>query len=183
MNEKYLKLTRLYNEALERICSSPQEYNRFFISAAFNYRMSFNNVVAAFAQNVGTDLLLSYDQWRLYGRVPKRYSKQTLLFDNANQGRYTIAYQHSTTVEDKRQNGNHREMKLFAYENNDSVVKAVQSIYQSDETSLQRIFYGEVMERMESFVTEDFLAVDNPTEFLSKSVVNMLLSRFGMEMP
>ena len=27
------------------------------------------------------------------------------------------------------------------------------------------------------------MTVDNPTEFLSKSVVNMLLSRFGMEMP
>ena len=183
MNEKHLKLNRLYNEALPRICSSAYEYNRFLQTAAFNYRMSFNNVVAAFAQNVGTDLLLTYDQWQLYGRVPKRYSKQTLLFDNANRGRYTITYQHSTTVEDKRLNGNHREMKLFAYENNDSIVRAVQSIYQSDETSLQRIFYSETMQRVNDFVTEDFLAVDNPTEFLSKSVVNMLLSRFGMEMP
>ena len=104
MNEKYLKLNRLYNEALPRICSSAYEYNRFLQTAAFNYRMSFNNVVAAFAQNVGTDLLLTYDQWQLYGRVPKRYSKQTLLFDNANRGRYTITYQHSTTVEDKRLN-------------------------------------------------------------------------------
>ena len=183
MNEKYLKLNRLYNEALPRICISAYEYNRFLQTAAFNYRMSFNNVVAAFAQNVGTDLLLTYDQWQLYGRVPKRYSKQTLLFDNANRGRYTITYQHSTTVEDKRLNGNHREMKLFAYENNDSIVRAVQSIYQSDETSLQRIFYSETMQRVNDFVTEDFLTVDNPTEFLSKSVVNMLLSRFGMEMP
>ena len=128
MNEKHLKLNRLYNEALPRICSSAYEYNRFLQTAAFNYRMSFNNVVAAFAQNVGTDLLLTYDQWQLYGRVPKRYSKQTLLFDNANRGRYTITYQHSTTVEDKRLNGNHREMKLFAYENNDSIVRAVQNI-------------------------------------------------------
>ena len=183
MNEKYLKLNRLYKEALPRICGSAHEYNRFLQTAAFNYRMSFNNSVAAFAQNVGTDLLLTYDQWQLYGRVPKRYSKRTLLFDNANRGRYTISYQHSTTVEDKRLNGNHREMKLFAYENNDSVVKAVQSIYQSDETSLQRILYSETMKRVNDFVTEDFLDVDNPTEFLSKSVVNMLLSRFGMEMP
>ena len=141
MNEKYLKLNRLYKEALPRICGSAHEYNRFLQTAAFNYRMSFNNSVAAFAQNVGTDLLLTYDQWQLYGRVPKRYSKQT------------------------------------------RVVKAVQSIYQSDETSLQRILYSETMKRVNDFVTEDFLDVDNPTEFLSKSVVNMLLSRFGMEMP
>ena len=52
MNEKHLKLNRLYNEALPRICSSAYEYNRFLQTAAFNYRMSFNNVVAAFAQNV-----------------------------------------------------------------------------------------------------------------------------------
>ena len=71
MNEKYQKLNRLYNETLPRICSSPQEYNRFLQTAAFNFRMSFNNAVAAYAQNIGSDLLLSYNQWQLYGRVPR----------------------------------------------------------------------------------------------------------------
>lgn len=77
MNEKYLKLNRLYNEMLPRICSSPQDYNRFLQTAAFNFRMSFNNAVAAYAQIIGSDLLLSYNQWQLYGRVPRRYSKVT----------------------------------------------------------------------------------------------------------
>ena len=182
MNEKYQKLNRLYNETLPRICSSPQEYNRFLQTAAFNFRMSFNNAVAAYAQNIGSDLLLSYNQWQLYGRVPRRYSKQILLYDNANKGRYAIAYPYSATVEDKRI-ASHKEMSFFAHENNEAVLKAVQRIYGSDETSLQRIFYSEVMEHMEAIVTEDFLAVDNAADFLSKSVVNMLLSRFGVEMP
>ena len=90
MNEKYQKLNRLYNETLPRICSSPQEYNRFLQTAAFNFRMSFNNAVAAYAQNIGSDLLLSYNQWQLYGRVPRRYSKQILLYDNANKGRCAL---------------------------------------------------------------------------------------------
>lgn len=177
MNEKYQKLNRLYNETLPRICSSPQEYNRFLQTAAFNFRMSFNNAVAAYAQNIGSDLLLSYNQWQLYGRVPRRYSKQILLYDNANKGRYAIAYPYSATVEDKRI-ASHKEMSFFAHVNNEAVLKAVQSIYGSDETSLQRIFYSEVMAQMETIVTEDFLAVDNAADFLSKSVVNMLLSRF-----
>ena len=182
MNEKYQKLNRLYNETLPRICSSPQEYNRFLQTAAFNFRMSFNNAVAAYAQNIGSDLLLSYNQWQLYGRVPRRYSKQILLYDNANKGRYAIAYPYSATVEDKRITS-HKEMSFFAHENNEAVLKAVQRIYGSDETSLQRIFYSEVMEQMEAIVTEDFLAVNNAADYLSKSVVNMLLSRFGVEMP
>ena len=182
MNEKYQKLNRLYNETLPRICSSPQEYNRFLQTAAFNFRMSFNNAVAAYAQNIGSDLLLSYNQWQLYGRVPRRYSKQILLYDNANKGRYAIAYPYSATVEDKRI-ASHKEMSFFAHENNEAVLKAVQRIYGSDETSLQRIFYSEVMEQMEAIVSEDFLAVNNAADYLSKSVVNMLLSRFGVEMP
>ena len=79
MNEKYLKLTKQYQEALTRICRSPGMYNRFLETAAFNFRLSFQNAVAAFAQDTGTDLLLTFDQWKMYGRVPKRYSKATLL--------------------------------------------------------------------------------------------------------
>ena len=102
MNEKYLKLTKQYQEALTRICRSPGMYNRFLETAAFNFRLSFQNAVAAFAQDTGTDLLLTFDQWKMYGRVPKRYSKATLLFDMNAKGRYIVNFSSSKTVVDKR---------------------------------------------------------------------------------
>lgn len=73
MNEKNLKkLKKLYQKAVTQISQSSEAYNRFLKTAAHNYRLNFRNAVAAFAQGVDKDLLLTYDQWQMYGRVPKR---------------------------------------------------------------------------------------------------------------
>ena len=75
MNEKYLKLTKQFNDTVSQLSQSPAEFNRFLRVAAFNYRLTFQNAVLAYAQDTGSDLLLTYDQWQSYRRVPKRHTK------------------------------------------------------------------------------------------------------------
>ena len=89
MNEKYLKLNRLFDDTVSKI-KSDSEYKRFLETAAHNFRFGFRNAVVAFSQNTGSNLLLPYEQWQIYGRVPKRYSKRILLFDRLNNGRYIV---------------------------------------------------------------------------------------------
>lgn len=181
MNEKYLKLTNQYQEAVTQICQSSGAYNRFLKTAAFNYRLSFRNAVAAFAQGTDKDLLLTYDQWQMYGRVPKRYSRSTLLFDSTANGRYIVTFASSKTVVDKRVH-RHKELRIFNYENSPEILSALQNLYHSDKDSLQALLYENAIEQFEN-ILDDSSAFGNQTDFLAKSVTNMLMSRFGEEMP
>ena len=181
MNEKYLKLTKQYQEALTRICRSPGMYNRFLETAAFNFRLSFQNAVAAFAQDTGTDLLLTFDQWQMYGRVPKRYSKATLLFDMNAKGRYIVNFSSSKTVVDKRVH-QPKELRYFSYENSPENLAALQQIFHTDKDSLQAIFYDNAVNHAES-ILEDSSVIANQSEFVAKSVTNMLMRRFGEQAP
>lgn len=176
MNEKYLKLEQMLRESVSRIINSSAEYNGLLKTAAHNYRMDFKNAVVAFAQNAADDLLLTYDQWQLYGRVPKRYSKATLLFDNTS-GRYVVTFKSSSTTVDKRVH-QHRDLLFFQFRNTPDVLEAIKDIYNSDDDSLRDIFMGEAVKRFESFVSDG-----SRIEFMAKSVTNMLMSRFGEEMP
>lgn len=183
MKEKNLKLTNLFNDGLSRISKSSSEYNSFLKTAAHNFRMSFNNAVVAYAQKTNTDLLLTYDQWQLYGRVPKRYSKRVFLFDNANARRYVIAYGYSSTVKDKRIKEPKREISFFDYKNNDEVLNAVKAVFQSEEITLDGVIYQETLKRFENYFDDAYPAFENEKEFLTKSVTNMMMSRFGEDIP
>lgn len=177
MNEKYLKLNRLFDDTVSKI-KSDSEYKRFLETAAHNFRFGFRNAVVAYSQNTGSNLLLPYEQWQIYGRVPKRYSKRILLFDRLNNGRYINVYSYDTTVEDRRVT-KPKQLRFFDYKNTDAVLKAVQNIYGSDENTLSSIFYNQSMLRFNDFVSDNNIS----TEFLAKSVANMLMIRFGEQMP
>lgn len=183
MNEKNLKLIHLFEDGLSRISESSFEFNAFLKTAAHNYRMSFNNAVAAYAQKANTDLLLTYEQWQLYGRVPKRYSKQILLFDNANAGRYVVSYGFSSTVNDKRIKGKTRDITFFNYKNNDDVLNAVKSVFDSSESTLKDVIYQESLKRFENYFDDAYPAFENEEDFLAKAVTNMMMSRFGEDTP
>ena len=182
MNEKYLKLTKQFEGAISRICQSPDEYNRFLTTAAFNYRLRFNNAVLAYAQGIGTDLLLTYDQWQLYGRVPRKHSKATLLFNNAVTGRYTVTFASSKTTVDKRIH-RFKELRFFDYKNTAEVISALQSMYDTNNDSLKDILQARVFQHFENIFDDAYPAFENETDFLAKSVTNMLMARFGEDMP
>lgn len=90
MNEKYLKLNKQFKNAVTQVCQSPAEFNALLRVAAFNYRLTFQNAVLAYAQGTNSDLLLTYEQWQQYGRVAKRHTKATLLFDVNKRNRYVV---------------------------------------------------------------------------------------------
>lgn len=115
MNKKYLKLNRLFNDTLSNI-KSDSDYNRFLKTTAYNFRFGFQNAVVAFSQDVGKNLLLTYDQWQIYGRVPKRYAKRIILFDSINKGRYINVYSYDSTVIDKRISQS-KQLHFFNYKN------------------------------------------------------------------
>ena len=182
MNEKYLKLNKQFENAVSQICQSPDEFNALLRVAAFNYRLTFQNAVLAYAQGTDSDLLLTYEQWQLYGRVAKRHTKATLLFDVNKRNRYVVTFPMSRTVVDKRIH-NHKELRFFDYRNDAAVVAALQAIYQTDADNLTEILYAENRQRFESFFDDAYPAFDNEPDFLAKAVTNMLMCRFGEEMP
>lgn len=181
MNEKYLKLNKQFQETLAQICRSSGLYNGFLETAAFNFRLSFQNAVAAFAQGTGSDLLLTFDQWQMYGRVPKRYSKATLLFNGNTQGRYVVTFPLSKTAVDTRVK-QPKELRYFDYKNTPENIAALQSIYHTDKDSLQEIFYANAAAHADSFL-ESSIAIENQSDFIAKSVTNMMMRRFGEEAP
>lgn len=182
MNEKYLKLTKQFNDTVSQLSQSPAEFNRFLRVAAFNYRLTFQNAVLAYAQDTGSDLLLTYEQWQSYRRVPKRHTKATLLFDVNHRGRYVVTFPMSRTVVDKRIH-RYRELRLFDYRNDAAVVEALKAVFQTDADNLAEILYAENLKRFESNFDEAYPAFENETDFLAKAVTNMLMCRFGEEMP
>ncbi|MBR1482482.1 MAG: hypothetical protein IJ598_05880, partial [Ruminococcus sp.] len=182
MNEKYLKLNKQYEKAVSQICHSPAEFNAFLRVAAFNYRLTFQNAVLAYAQGTGSDLLLTYEQWQLYGRVAKRHTKATLLYDVNKRNRYVVTFPMSRTVVDKRVH-RHKTLRFFDYRNNAAVVAALKAVFQTDAEHLTEILYAENLKRFESFFDDAYQAFDNETDFLAKAVTNMLMCRFGEEMP
>ena len=182
MNEKYLKLNKQFKNAVTQVCQSPAEFNALLRVAAFNYRLTFQNAVLAYAQGTDSDLLLTYEQWQLYGRVAKRHTKATLLFDVNKRNRYVVTFPMSRTVVDKRIH-NHKELRFFDYRNDAAVVAALQAIYQTDADNLTEILYAENRQRFESFFDDAYPAFDNEPDFLAKAVTNMLMCRFGEEMP
>ena len=182
MNEKYLKLNKQFKNAVTQVCQSPAEFNALLRVAAFNYRLTFQNAVLAYAQGTNSDLLLTYEQWQQYGRVAKRHTKATLLFDVNKRNRYVVTFPMSRTVVDKRIH-NHKELRFFDYRNDAAVVAALQAIYQTDADNLTEILYAENRQRFESFFDDAYPAFDNEPDFLAKAVTNMLMCRFGEEMP
>lgn len=182
MNEKYLKLNKQFENAVSQICQSPAEFNALLRVAAFNYRLTFQNAVLAYAQGTDSDLLLTYEQWQQYGRVAKRHTKATLLYDVNNRNRYVVTFPMSRTVVDKRIH-RHKELRFFDYQNDAAVVTALQAVYQTDADNLAEILYAENYKRFESYFDDAYPAFDNEPDFLAKAVTNMLMCRFGEEMP
>lgn len=167
MNEtKYLKLQKKYGEALNRICTSNLELIRFFKTAAHNFRLGFNNAVVTYAQEPEATALLTFDQWKIYGRVPKRHSKSILLFDNKNQGRYQVVFDYSKTTVDKRVVDG-KSISFFKYDASSETVKAVKQIYNINPdtaTNLSDVFLEVARNNVNSFISSETDAEESKTD-------------------
>lgn len=180
---KYLKLQKQYEETIDRICQSNGEFNHFFSTAAHNFRLGFNNAVVTYAQEPEATALLTYDQWQNYGRVPKRYSKSILLFDHKFPGKYTVVFDYAKTTVDKRIK-EHKNIKFFDYSETSEVVNAIKQIYQlesSTTTKLSDLFFEISKSNVNSIVSDGM--PDTLSDFYSKVITNMLMSRFSDDMP
>lgn len=180
---KYLKLQKQYEETIDRICQSNGEFNHFFSTAAHNFRLGFNNAVVTYAQEPEATALLTYDQWQNYGRVPKRYSKSILLFDHKFPGKYTVVFDYAKTTVDKRIE-EHKNIKFFDYSETPAVVNAIKQIYQlesSTTTKLSDLFFEISRSNVNSIVSDEM--PDTLSDFYSKVITNMLMSRFSDDIP
>lgn len=180
---KYLKLQKQYEETIDRICQSNGEFNHFFSTAAHNFRLGFNNAVVTYAQEPEATALLTYDQWQNYGRVPKRYSKSILLFDHKFPGKYTVVFDYAKTTVDKRIE-EHKNIKFFDYSETSEVVNAIKQIYQlesSTTTKLSDLFFEILRSNVKSIVPYEM--PDKLSDFYSKVITNMLMSRFSDDIP
>lgn len=184
MNEtKYLKLQKKYGEALNRICTSNLELIRFFKTAAHNFRLGFNNAVVTYAQEPEATALLTFDQWKIYGRVPKRHSKSILLFDNKNQGRYQVVFDYSKTTVDKRVVDG-KSISFFKYDASSETVKAVKQIYNINPdtaTNLSDVFLEVARNNVNSFISSEI--TEERKELYARVITNMLVSRFSDDVP
>lgn len=180
---KYLKLQKQYEETIDRICQSNGEFNHFFSTAAHNFRLGFNNAVVTYAQEPEATALLTYDQWQIYGRVPKRYSKSILLFDHKFPGKYTVVFDYAKTTVDKRIK-EHKNLKFFDYSETPEVVNAIKQIYQLESLATSRLseLFFEISRSNVNSIASDEMP-DKLSDFYSKVITNMLTSRFSDDIP
>jgi N12 class adenine-specific DNA methylase len=181
-NNKYLKLKKNFRETSERITKSNLEFLRFLETSARNYRNSFRNAVVTYGQIPEATVLLTYDQWtKIYGRVPRRYTKATLLFDHSQIDRYVVAFDYSKTVPIKNSSQDFKEVKFFNFENSPEVIQAVKNIYHidNDNNNLADIIYSAVSDD----INNTSINSDISSDFYVKSVTNMIMSRFSSTLP
>lgn len=176
-NNKYLKLQNQFENTIDRICHSNGEFNKFLITAAHNFRFAFNNAVVTYAQAPDATALLTYDQWQLYGRVPKRYSKSILLFDNEMPGKYSVTFDYAKTTIDKRVQYP-KTIKFFNYQSTPEVAGAIKLLYQVNTPSnlLSDILLNISKQNVDANTPAD--TTEKLRDLYSKVVTNMLCSRF-----
>lgn len=180
-NNKYLKLCRDFENAEKRIRSSNYEFNQFLNTASHNYRLDFENAVAVYSQLPNATALLPYDQWtKVYSRVPRRYSQATLLFDNAQRGRYIVTFDYSKTVPIRNVPENTRSIKFFDYTITPEIVDAIKKIYPdfADKDNIADIFLNVINQKIKSVGMSNN---KNLSDFYARATVNMLMNRFGAE--
>lgn len=180
-NNKYLKLCRDFENAEKRIRSSNYEFNQFLNTASHNYRLDFENAVAVYSQLPNATALLPYDQWtKVYNRVPRRYSQATLLFDNAQRGRYIVTFDYSKTVPIRNAPENTRSIKFFDYTITPEIIDAIKKIYPdfADKDNIADIFLNVINQKIKSVGMSNN---KNLSDFYARAAVNMLMNRFGVE--
>lgn len=62
-NSKYDAVTVLYRRTIDKIKTSPQEWQKFIKSVAYNYKLSFDDKVLLYAQKPNAKAVLELKQW------------------------------------------------------------------------------------------------------------------------
>lgn len=82
-NSKYDAVTVLYRRTIDKIKTSPQEWQKFIKSVAYNYKLSFDDKVLLYAQRPNAKAVLELNQWnKIFGRVVTKGVKGIAVFNN-----------------------------------------------------------------------------------------------------
>lgn len=82
-NSKYDAVTVLYRRTIDKIKASPQEWQNFIKSVAYNYKLSFDDKVLLYAQRPNAKAVLELNQWnKIFGRVVTKGVKGIAVFNN-----------------------------------------------------------------------------------------------------
>ena len=82
-NSKYDAVTVLYRRTIDKIKASPQEWQKFIKSVAYNYKLSFDDKVLLYAQRPNAKAVLELKQWnKIFGRVVTKGVKGIAVFNN-----------------------------------------------------------------------------------------------------
>ena len=82
-NSKYDAVTVLYRRTIDKIKTSPQEWQKFIKSVAYNYKLSFDDKVLLYAQKPNAKAVLELKQWnKIFGRVVTKGVKGIAVFNN-----------------------------------------------------------------------------------------------------
>ena len=82
-NSKYDAVTVLYRRTIDKIKASPQEWQNFIKSVAYNYKLSFDDKVLLYAQRPNAKAVLELKQWnKIFGRVVTKGVKGIAVFNN-----------------------------------------------------------------------------------------------------
>lgn len=176
MNNKYLKLQSFVREAVDHIKNNNKNFNEFLYTAAHNYRLSLQNMLAVYAQMPDSTALLTYDQWRnIYGRGVYKRPKQILMFDKNNRDGYSVNYDYKSTYRLKNNNTN-KSVLFFEYDAGSSeVISVVKSLY-NDKTSqsVEETIYYAMNDVFSQHKTPSAI-----TKLYTNILTQMLLSRFS----
>lgn len=82
-NSKYDAVTVLYRRTIDKIKASPQEWQKFIKSVAYNYKLSFDDKVLLYAQRPNAKAVLELKQWnKTFGRVVAKGVKGIAVFNH-----------------------------------------------------------------------------------------------------
>lgn len=82
-NSKYDAVTVLYRRTIDKIKTSPQEWQKFIKSVEYNYKLSFDDKVLLYAQKPNAKAVLELKQWnKIFGRVVTKGVKGIAVFNN-----------------------------------------------------------------------------------------------------
>ena len=129
MNEKIVKMNQHVSKVYGIVIDDQDEFESYINTIANNYCLSAQNSALIHFDDRNYTLVMSRQQWMIFGREVRKYSK--IIYQYARSGRpyYVACYDISKTIplDDGK---SYRELKMFLYNSNDRrVAQTILNIY------------------------------------------------------
>lgn len=152
MARKYETITKLYEQTIQTITATPENWQAFLNAACRNYKLSFDEQVLVYAQRPDATAVLEIEKWNVrFGRWVNRYATGIAVFDSAYDGQSRI--KHYFDVSDTHESYHSRPVPIWT----------VRPAYEADVVESLAANFGE-LEDTTDFASSLISAAQNVAE-------------------